>query len=126
MPRVGLTGRSAPDGYVDSATRDGCSARRATVYDHCYRPVSTRQTHRVVKLLTEGSPGTLSGIQKPLVTPGPRRTEHSVPIMARIKNFLSSAQGRRVTDQGRRMASDPRRRQQVRGLLAKLRGRPTR
>ncbi len=49
-----------------------------------------------------------------------------MPIMARIKNFLSSAQGRRVTDQGRRMASDPRRRQQVRGLLAKLRGRPTR
>ncbi len=49
-----------------------------------------------------------------------------MPIMARIKNFLSSPKGRKLTDQGRRMASDPRRRQQAKGLLAKLRGRPTR
>ncbi|MBC8091690.1 MAG: hypothetical protein H7Y15_07105 [Pseudonocardia sp.] len=49
-----------------------------------------------------------------------------MPIMARIKSFLSSPQGRRVTEQGRRMASDPRRQRQAQGLLAKLRGRPTR
>ncbi len=49
-----------------------------------------------------------------------------MPIMARIKNFLSSPQGRRLTEQGKRMASDPRRREQAKGLLAKLRGRPTR
>lgn len=56
----------------------------------------------------------------------PTIKEPTVPIMARIKNFLSSPQGRKLTDQGRRMASDPRRRQQAKGLLAKLRGRPTR
>ncbi len=46
--------------------------------------------------------------------------------MSRIKNILSSPQGRTLTDQGRWMASDPRHRQQAKGLLAKLRGRPTR
>ena len=42
-------------------------------------------------------------------------------IMARIRSFLQSPQGRRVTDQGRRMASDPRMRQKLRGLLSRRR-----
>jgi hypothetical protein len=46
-----------------------------------------------------------------------------MPIMDRIKSFLASPQGRRVTDQGRRMASDPRNRDRARGLLARLRRR---
>jgi hypothetical protein len=46
-----------------------------------------------------------------------------MPIMDRIKNFLASPQGRRVTDQGRRMASDPRNQERARGLLARLRRR---
>lgn len=44
-------------------------------------------------------------------------------IMNRIRNFLSSPQGRRATDQGRRFASDPRNRQKVRDMLAKRRRR---
>lgn len=43
--------------------------------------------------------------------------------MNRIKTFLASPQGKRVTEQGRRMASDPRRREQARGLLQRLRRR---
>ena len=43
--------------------------------------------------------------------------------MQRIRAFLTSPQGRRLTDQGRRMAADPRNRQRARGLLARLRGR---
>lgn len=42
-------------------------------------------------------------------------------IMARIRSFLHSPQGRRMTDQGRRMASDPRMRQKLRGLLSRRR-----
>jgi hypothetical protein len=41
--------------------------------------------------------------------------------MQRIRAFLSSPQGRRLTDQGRRMAADPRNRDRARGLLARLR-----
>ena len=43
--------------------------------------------------------------------------------MHRIRTFLSSPQGRRLTDQGRRMAADPRNRSRARGLLARLRRR---
>lgn len=43
--------------------------------------------------------------------------------MRRIRDFFSSPQGRRLTDQGRRMASDPRNQERARGLLARLRGR---
>jgi hypothetical protein len=46
-----------------------------------------------------------------------------MPIMDRIKHFLASPQGRRMTDQGRRMASDPRNQERARGLLARLRRR---
>lgn len=49
-----------------------------------------------------------------------------MPILTRIKNFLSSPQGRKLTEQGKRMAADPRRRQQAKDLLGKLRGRRTR
>lgn len=44
-----------------------------------------------------------------------------MPLLDRIRRFLSSPQGRRLTDQGRRYASDPRAQQQVRGLLARFR-----
>jgi hypothetical protein len=46
-----------------------------------------------------------------------------MPIMDRIRRFLSSPQGRRVTDQGRRMASDPRTRQRAKGVFDRLRRR---
>ncbi|MBA3573812.1 MAG: hypothetical protein H0W37_02280 [Pseudonocardiales bacterium] len=42
-------------------------------------------------------------------------------IMARIRSFLRGPQGRRLTDQGRRMASDPRMRQKLQGLLSRRR-----
>ena len=44
-----------------------------------------------------------------------------MPLINRIRSFLASPQGRRVTDQGKRYASDPRRQQQARGLLARFR-----
>jgi hypothetical protein len=47
--------------------------------------------------------------------------EAIVPLIDRIRSFLASPQGRRLTDQGRRYASDPRRQQQARGLLARFR-----
>ncbi|CBG67578.1 MULTISPECIES: hypothetical protein [Streptomyces] len=44
-------------------------------------------------------------------------------MMERIKQFASSPQGRRVAEQARRAAADPRRRSQAKSLLSKLRGR---
>jgi hypothetical protein len=46
-----------------------------------------------------------------------------MPLLQRIRAFLASPQGRRLTDQGRRMAADPRNRTRARGFLARLRGR---
>jgi hypothetical protein len=46
-----------------------------------------------------------------------------VPLIDRIRSFLASPQGRRLTDQGRRYASDPRRQRQARDLLARFRRR---
>ena len=46
-----------------------------------------------------------------------------MPLFDKIRRFLASPQGRRLTDQSRRYASDPRRQQQVRGLLGRLRRR---
>ncbi len=46
-----------------------------------------------------------------------------MPIMNRIRGFLSSPQGRRLTDQGRRAATNPRNQQRARGMLARLRRR---
>jgi hypothetical protein len=46
-----------------------------------------------------------------------------VSIIDRVRNFLRSPQGRRLTEQGRRMAADPRNRDRARGLLARLRRR---
>jgi hypothetical protein len=44
-------------------------------------------------------------------------------LMRRVRAFLASPQGRRLTDQGRRMAADPRNRERARGFLARLRRR---
>jgi hypothetical protein len=46
-----------------------------------------------------------------------------MPLLQRIRAFLASPQGRRLTDQGRRMAADPRNRVRARSLLARLRRR---
>jgi hypothetical protein len=46
-----------------------------------------------------------------------------VPLLARIRAFLASPQGRRFSDQGRRYAADPRNQQRARSLLARLRRR---
>jgi hypothetical protein len=46
-----------------------------------------------------------------------------MPIMDRIRGFLSSPQGRRLTDAGRRAAADPRNRDRARGLFSRLRRR---
>ncbi|WP_181783110.1 hypothetical protein [Pseudonocardia pini] len=44
-----------------------------------------------------------------------------MPIVESVKRFLRSPSGRRVTEQGRRMAADPRNRQRAKGLLARMR-----
>ncbi|MGA5410334.1 hypothetical protein ACPCSC_24110 [Streptomyces lavendulocolor] len=44
-------------------------------------------------------------------------------LMARIKQFTRSPQGRRTIDSARRAAADPRKRAQARQLLGRLRGR---
>ena len=46
-----------------------------------------------------------------------------MPLLDRLRTFLASPQGRRVTDRGRRYASDPRNQQRARSLLARLRRR---
>jgi hypothetical protein len=46
-----------------------------------------------------------------------------MPLLQRIKDFLSSPQGKRLTDQGRRMAADPRNRERARDFLARLKRR---
>lgn len=50
-------------------------------------------------------------------------SEALVPLVDRIRSFFATPQGRRLTDQGRRYASDPRRQQQARNLLARFRRR---
>jgi hypothetical protein len=42
-------------------------------------------------------------------------------IFSKIQRFLSSPQGRRVIDQGRRYAGNPRNRATLRGLLSRRR-----
>lgn len=44
-------------------------------------------------------------------------------LMARIKEFSRSPQGRRAIESARRAASDPRKQAQARKLLGRLRGR---
>jgi hypothetical protein len=46
-----------------------------------------------------------------------------MPILNRIRGFLSSPQGRRLTEQARRTAADPRTRTRARGLFSRLRRR---
>jgi hypothetical protein len=46
-----------------------------------------------------------------------------MPLMQRIRAFLASPQGKRMTDQGRRMAADPRNRERARGFLTRFRRR---
>jgi hypothetical protein len=49
--------------------------------------------------------------------------ESVVPLLNKIKNFLRSPQGQRLTERGKRMAADPRNRERARGMLARLRRR---
>jgi hypothetical protein len=51
---------------------------------------------------------------RPLRTP-----EDTVPLIDKIKRFLASPQGRRLTDQGRRWASDPRNQQKLKNMMNK-------
>ena len=46
-----------------------------------------------------------------------------MPLFDRIRAFLASPQGRRVTDRGGRYASDPRNQQRARTLIGRLRRR---
>ena len=46
-----------------------------------------------------------------------------MPLLDRIRAFLSSPQGRRLSEQGRRYASDPRNQERARSLLARMRRR---
>ncbi|MGW7454853.1 hypothetical protein [Streptomyces sp. NPDC054787] len=43
-------------------------------------------------------------------------------LFAKIKQFSRSPQGRRTIDSVRRAASDPRKREEARGMLRRLRG----
>ncbi|MFJ8691687.1 hypothetical protein [Streptomyces roseolilacinus] len=43
-------------------------------------------------------------------------------LMNRLKEFGRSPQGRKLADQARQAAADPRKREQARRLLGKLRG----
>jgi hypothetical protein len=46
-----------------------------------------------------------------------------VPLLDRIRAVLSGPQGRRLTERGRRYASDPRNQDRARNLLTRLRRR---
>jgi hypothetical protein len=46
-----------------------------------------------------------------------------MPFIDRIRSFLAGPQGRRLTEQGRRLAADPRNQERARGLLARFRRR---
>ena len=46
-----------------------------------------------------------------------------MPLLDRIRAFLSSPKGRRLTDQGRRYASDPRNQQRARDMVSRWRRR---
>jgi hypothetical protein len=57
-------------------------------------------------------------------TPSPVDIRRSaVPLLDRIRAFLSGPQGRRLTERGRRYASDPRNQDRARNLLTRLRRR---
>ena len=80
--------------------------------------------------LTRRYRGELSGpivhIRHPFGHPYPeavRDQEIPVPLLDRVRAFLASPPGRRVSEQGRRYASDPRTQQRARALLARLRRR---
>ncbi|MEN3298963.1 hypothetical protein [Pseudonocardia sp.] len=45
-----------------------------------------------------------------------------MPILDKIKNFMRSPQGRKLADQGRRYASDPKNQEKLRRLMNKRRG----
>ncbi|GAA4692832.1 hypothetical protein GCM10023215_32500 [Pseudonocardia yuanmonensis] len=46
-----------------------------------------------------------------------------MPIVEKVKRFLQSPNGRRLTEQGRRLAADPRNRERARGMLTRMRRR---
>jgi hypothetical protein len=77
-----------------------------------------RAIESCVKLLTRGRWEREPGVPR---TAAGHSSE--MPLLNRIRAFLASPQGRRVTEQGRRMASDPRQRERARSLLARLRRR---
>jgi hypothetical protein len=52
-----------------------------------------------------------------------RPQEIPVPLLDRIRAFLAGPQGRRLKEQGRRYASDPRNQQRARNALARFRRR---
>ncbi|MBG0831059.1 hypothetical protein HS041_25190 [Planomonospora sp. ID67723] len=43
-------------------------------------------------------------------------------LIARVRNYLGTPQGRRNVEKAKAMARDPRNRQKLRGLLARFRG----
>ncbi|MCE0766211.1 hypothetical protein LWC35_25385 [Pseudonocardia kujensis] len=46
-----------------------------------------------------------------------------MPIVERVKRFLQSPRGRQLTDQGRRLAADPRNRERARRMVTRFRNR---
>jgi hypothetical protein len=83
-----------------------------------------------VKSLTRPTVGRLLPVNRAYETPDPgspgetaRRQEIAVPLLDRIRAFLTGPQGRRLTEQGRRYASDPRNQQRARDAFARLRRR---
>jgi hypothetical protein len=46
-----------------------------------------------------------------------------VPLLDKIRSFFASPQGRRLTDQARRAASDPRNQQRARDVFSRKRPR---
>ena len=46
-----------------------------------------------------------------------------MPLLQKIRTFFASPEGKRLTEQGRSLAADPRNQARARGLLARLRKR---
>lgn len=44
-----------------------------------------------------------------------------MPLMDKIRNFLRSPQGRKLTEQGKRLASDPKNQEKLKRLMNKRR-----
>src|SRR3954452_22773104 len=107
------------------------SLPRAPAAGHqCYQPVSAEEAVGAVKSLTRPTVGRPRPMNRAYQTPDSgspaetaRRQETPVPLLDRIRAFLTGPQGRRLTEQGRRYASDPRNQQRARDALARFRRR---